>query len=168
MKNSLRSLLGIIVFLWMNMAFASLLIPIYLTSSNTPKPIGTVKADDTIYGLLLTPNLKGLPPGLHGFHIHEGTSCGNHGMAAQGHLDPEHTMQHMGPYNGAGHLGDMPALVVNANGTATQQVLAPRLKLDEIKGHTLMIHAGGDNYSDQPQKLGGGGVRIACGVIPFY
>ena len=28
-----------------------------------------------------------------------------------------------------------------------------------------MIHAGGDNYSDQPQPLGGGGARIACGVI---
>jgi superoxide dismutase, Cu-Zn family len=28
-----------------------------------------------------------------------------------------------------------------------------------------MIHAGGDNYADQPQPLGGGGARIACGVI---
>jgi len=27
-----------------------------------------------------------------------------------------------------------------------------------------MIHAGGDNYSDQPEPLGGGGGRIACGV----
>jgi Cu-Zn family superoxide dismutase len=28
-----------------------------------------------------------------------------------------------------------------------------------------MIHAGGDNYADQPAPLGGGGARIACGVI---
>ena len=28
-----------------------------------------------------------------------------------------------------------------------------------------MIHAGGDNYSDLPKPLGGGGDRIACGVI---
>jgi Cu-Zn family superoxide dismutase len=28
-----------------------------------------------------------------------------------------------------------------------------------------MIHAGGDNYSDHPEKLGGGGARIACGVV---
>ena len=27
-----------------------------------------------------------------------------------------------------------------------------------------MIHSGGDNYSDEP-KLGGGGARVACGVI---
>jgi Cu-Zn family superoxide dismutase len=28
-----------------------------------------------------------------------------------------------------------------------------------------MIHAGSDNYSDSPKPLGGGGARIACGVI---
>jgi Cu-Zn family superoxide dismutase len=28
-----------------------------------------------------------------------------------------------------------------------------------------MIHQGGDNYSDDPKKLGGGGARVACGVI---
>jgi len=28
-----------------------------------------------------------------------------------------------------------------------------------------MIHAGGDNYADQPAPLGGGGARVACGVI---
>jgi Cu-Zn family superoxide dismutase len=34
-----------------------------------------------------------------------------------------------------------------------------------IRGKALMIHAGGDNYSDRPAPLGGGGARIACGVI---
>ena len=29
-----------------------------------------------------------------------------------------------------------------------------------------MIHEGGDNYSDTPKPLGGGGARMACGVIP--
>jgi Cu-Zn family superoxide dismutase len=28
-----------------------------------------------------------------------------------------------------------------------------------------MIHESGDNYSDTPKKLGGGGGRIACGVV---
>jgi Cu-Zn family superoxide dismutase len=28
-----------------------------------------------------------------------------------------------------------------------------------------MVHTGGDNYSDTPAPLGGGGARIACGVI---
>jgi Copper/zinc superoxide dismutase (SODC) len=34
----------------------------------------------------------------------------------------------------------------------------------DVKGRSVMIHAGGDNYSDQPAPLGGGGARIACGV----
>jgi Cu-Zn family superoxide dismutase len=28
-----------------------------------------------------------------------------------------------------------------------------------------MIHAGGDNHADHPAPLGGGGARMACGVI---
>jgi Cu-Zn family superoxide dismutase len=34
----------------------------------------------------------------------------------------------------------------------------------DVKGRSIVIHAGGDNYSDQPAPLGGGGARIACGV----
>lgn len=36
---------------------------------------------------------------------------------------------------------------------------------DEVKGHALMVHMGGDNHSDHPAPLGGGGARVACGVI---
>lgn len=116
------------------------------------------------------------------------------GMAAGGHYDPEKTGRHHGPYGmnsqmmdghmmgdhrmgdhrrgmtprrGAmgGHRGDLPPLVVNDDGTATLPVLAPQLKVSDLAGKALMIHAGGDNYSDQPAPLGGGGARIACGVI---
>jgi Cu-Zn family superoxide dismutase len=44
-------------------------------------------------------------------------------------------------------------------------VLAPRLKLADVKGRALMVHAGGDNHSDHPAALGGGGARAVCGVI---
>ena len=83
-----------------------------------------------------------------------------------GILIQQHTGKHEGP-EGAGHLGDLPALVrLNNDGKATDAVIAPRLKsLDEIKDKALMVHAGGDNMSDQPKPLGGGGERYACGVI---
>ncbi len=55
-------------------------------------------------------------------------------------------------------------LTVDEGGKATAPVVAPRLKLADLTGRALMIHAGGDNYSDQPEKLGGGGARIACGM----
>jgi Cu-Zn family superoxide dismutase len=28
-----------------------------------------------------------------------------------------------------------------------------------------MIHGGGDNYADAPALLGGGGARVACGIV---
>jgi Cu-Zn family superoxide dismutase len=65
-------------------------------------------------------------------------------------------------------LGDLPVLIVNAKGQATLPVLAPRLTLSQIAGHAIIIHAGGDNYSDSPEKSGGGGAKLACGSIPYY
>jgi Cu-Zn family superoxide dismutase len=29
-----------------------------------------------------------------------------------------------------------------------------------------MVHVGGDNHSDHPAALGGGGIRMVCGIIP--
>jgi Cu-Zn family superoxide dismutase len=125
--------------------------------------IGNVVFEDKEYGLLITPKLAGLPAGIHGFHIHEHPDCGDHAMKAGEHLDPATTKSHQGPF-GQGHLGDLPILVVDEKGSATHPVLAPRLKTQDIQGHSIMIHAGGDNYSDNP-PLGGGGARIACGKI---
>lgn len=141
-------------------------------ASGIGKPIGTVTASQTPYGVLLTPELADLTPGIHGFHVHENPNCAAKekdgkmvaALAAGGHYDPDKTNRHEGPY-GTGHLGDLPALYVGAKGDATYPVLAPRLKLTDLTGRSLMIHAGGDNHSDHPAPLGGGGTRMACGVI---
>ena len=136
------------------------------------KEIGQVTISETEYGLVFSPAVTGLPPGLHGFHVHENASCEPKekdgkimaALAAGGHYDPAGSKRHSGP-GGDGHLGDLPALFADANGN-TSAVLAPRLKMADLKGRALMIHAGGDNYADQPAPLGGGGARWACGVIP--
>jgi Cu-Zn family superoxide dismutase len=143
-----------------------------ITDQGVGKGIGTVTISDTPYGLLLVPELGELTPGIHGFHVHQNPDCGPAlkdgkqvpGLAAGGHYDPAGTGKHEGPY-AQGHLGDLPALYVGADGKATTPVLAPRLKTADLKGRSLMIHAGGDNYSDMPAALGGGGGRIACGFI---
>lgn len=140
-------------------------VPVYRVAPHGEgKLIGTVKFRDSSYGLLIYPKLHGLTTGLHGLHIHEFPHCGNNGLDAGGHFDPTHTGKHAGPYR-QGHLGDLPVLFVNQQGMAITPNLAPRVTLREIKGHSLVIHAMGDNYSDYPEKLGGGGGRIACGVI---
>lgn len=134
--------------------------------------IGKVTIADSRYGLVFTPALQGLPPGLHGFHVHQNPSCQpaeKDGKtiaagAAGGHYDPAGTNRHGEPW-GDGHLGDLPPLYVDANGSATQPVLAPRLKAADVAGRSLMVHAGGDNHADHPAPLGGGGARVACGVV---
>ena len=152
-------------------------IPIHAISANgTGMGLGTIVAKDTPQGLLLTPDLKqiGQPAGPRGFHLHEKPDCGAGtgadgrpapGMAAGGHFDPAKTGKHHGPHAKDGHKGDLPPLVVNADGTANLPVIAPQLKVRDLTGKALMIHAGGDNYSDTPAPLGGGGGRVACGVI---
>ena len=142
------------------------------TAGGTGASAGTVRIVETPYGLAFLPTLTGLPPGLHGFHVHEKPSCApgeqNGAMApaigAGGHLDPAGTKKHGTPW-GDGHLGDLPPLYVAADGTATSPVLGPRLKLADVQNRSLMVHAGGDNHADHPQPLGGGGARVACGVI---
>lgn len=135
--------------------------------------VGTVTVTPSKHGLVFTPSLTGLAPGLHGFHLHEKPSCEpgekegkpTAALAAGGHYDPRKSGTHGTPW-GDGHLGDLPPLYVDASGNATQPVLAPRLRLRDLAGRALMLHAGGDNHADHPAPLGGGGARVACGVIP--
>ena len=137
------------------------------------KSVGRIALTETAYGVVFSPALFGLPPGLHGFHVHENASCeagdkeGKRvaALAAGGHLDPAGSNRHGLPW-GDGHLGDLPPLFVEAKGNADHPVLAPRLKLSDLKGRSLMVHAGGDNHADHPAPLGGGGERLACGVMP--
>jgi superoxide dismutase, Cu-Zn family len=134
--------------------------------------IGTLMLMDTRGGLRIEPALGGLPPGVHGFHLHENPNCGaamkdgkmQAGLAAGAHYDPHATGKHEGP-KGDGHRGDLPVLNVDANGNATEMMHAFRLSVEAVRGRAFVIHEGGDNYSDQPKPLGGGGARIACGVV---
>lgn len=142
------------------------------TPSGPGEKLGQISLKDSPHGLVLTPALKGLSPGLHGFHIHENPSCdpkqkGGKAIAALsagGHFDPEQSGKH-GYAWGEGHLGDLPALYVDSSGMANYPVLAPRLTEKQVRQRAIMVHAGGDNHSDHPAPLGGGGARVACGVI---
>jgi superoxide dismutase, Cu-Zn family len=145
----------------------------FIDADGIGKPAGTITIKEAAGGLELDTNLKGLQPGEHGFHLHEKGSCAPAekegkpaaGGAAGGHYDPADTKVHKGP-GGGGHKGDLPKLEVDAKGAAIAKLTVPGLTLAEVRGKALVIHEGGDNYSDTPKPLGGGGARIACGVIP--
>ena len=140
-------------------------ITVQISATSDLSMVGTVEVTDTSDGARFAPNLTGLTPGEHGFHVHVNADCGMSGQNAGGHYDPENTGRHEGPY-GNGHLGDLPRLTVDGQGRASVPVFAPRVKVSDLAGRSLMIHAGGDNYSDMPVALGGGGARVACGVVP--
>ena len=141
----------------------SLTVDVHATDSGMR--LGSVLIEDTAEGARLTPNLSGLTAGEHGFHIHVNPDCGMAGQNAGGHYDPANTGRHEGP-DGNGHLGDLPRLAVDGGGGATVPVVARRVQVSDVVGRSLMVHAGGDNNSDMPAALGGGGARVACGVIP--
>ncbi|MBA3660976.1 MAG: superoxide dismutase family protein [Gammaproteobacteria bacterium] len=165
-KPLCKTIVASFISLILTSAYAATTVPMYMIDAKGQgKSIGSIKIEDSLCGVLITPDLHDLPPGLHGFHVHQKPSCGDRGMAAGDHLDPDETGEHNGPYRKLGHLGDLPVLVVDQAGNATIPTLAPRFKLSKLNGHSIIIHEEGDNYADSPKKLGGGGPRIACGII---
>jgi len=112
---------GLLVCAGAQAADKSVTVPMNMVSATgSGTSVGTVTVTESAGGLVFTPNLKGLPPGEHGFHLHEKPSCdpgekdGKKGaaLAAGGHYDPAHTGKHEGPDSAAGHEGDLPKITV--------------------------------------------------------
>lgn len=130
------------------------------------KSAGTATLIAGPHGLLVTGSFTDLPPGEHGFHIHEIGACTPDFAAAGEHLNTagrEHGFLAEPGY----HAGDMPNIDVAEDGTATLQVFATELVGDvsnilfDEDGSAFVIHAGPDDYMDKDSA----GNRIACGVI---
>ena len=174
MKARMLSMVAGALLFAQSLLAAELVVPLRaVDAKGVGADVGAVTVSESRYGTAFTPALKGLAPGIHGFHVHQNPNCAPGekdgviaaAIGAGGHYDPDATARHGTPW-GDGHRGDLPPLYVDQSGAATQAVLAPRLKLDDLKGRSLMLHAGGDNHADHPAPLGGGGARIACGVVP--
>ena len=130
--------------------------------------MGTVTLEQGPQGVLVTADLTGLAPGVHGFHIHETGSCSPDFSAAGDHFSlagVEHG--YMNP-NGQ-HLGDMPNIYAAADGTARADVFNGAVTLADgadnsvfdAGGSAIIVHEKGDTYGADA----GAGGRVACGVI---
>lgn len=154
-------------------AAAELVVPINkVTPQGVGEKLGTATISDKPGGgLEFNVNVTGIPAGEHGFHLHTTGSCDPQdkdgkpqaGLAAGPHFDPAATKTHRGPM-GTGHKGDLPFLTATDQGIK-MVVTAPHLAMSDVEGRALVIHAGGDNYTDHPENGGGKG-RIACGIVP--
>jgi len=138
-----------------------------IDASGIGASIGQIEIGEDENGIVLRPALTDLTPGAHGIHVHQNGNCApadkdgiaTAGQAAGEHYDPAATGKHAGPM-GRGHAGDLPRLMVNSDGNARTGLTAPRLRLADLMGRSIIVHVADDNYADQP-----GGARIACGVI---
>lgn len=135
------------------------------------RSVGTANLASTENGVRIEIEVNGLPEGRHGFHIHEVGRCDPPEFTtAGGHFNPSGREHGMENPNGP-HAGDLPNIVVRADGTGSLSVVNPYLSLgtgadnDLLRGDgtSVMIHAGPDDYFTDP--AGDSGARLACGVI---
>jgi Cu-Zn family superoxide dismutase len=132
--------------------------------------IGTATFTGTEGGVKLVVEVKGLPPGQHGIHVHGAGKCeAPEFKSAGGHFNPSHKKHGLESSEGH-HAGDLPNLTVGADGKGTFSATLEGATLGQGTGSllnpdgtALVIHAGPDDGKTDP--AGNSGARVACGVI---
>jgi|GEM_PF-268227 len=132
--------------------------------------VGTATLTETAGGVRIALQVRDLPPGQHGIHVHTAGACeGPAFTSAGGHFNPTNA-QH-GLRNPAGaHAGDLPEILVAANGSASYVTTTNRITLGtgitslfDADGSSVVIHTDPDDHVTDP--TGNTGARIACGSI---
>ena len=130
--------------------------------------IGSARLTGTASAMSLTVEVSGMAPGTYGTHIHAVGRCDAPDFAsAGGHWNP--TSRQHGRLNPQGsHHGDLPNLVVAANGRGgfTAPVTGAMTGdggMFDADGAAVVIHAGPDDERTDPTGNSGG--RIGCAVL---
>ncbi len=136
--------------------------------------IGSATLVEGVTGVLIKSEFNGLPPGVHGYHIHETGDCGEPGefQAAGSHLNPDNVSHGFYHENGP-HPGDLPNIHVPETGNLTVELYSEMLSLEKEQqervylldenGSALVVHENADDYFSQTSGNSGG--RIACAPI---
>jgi Cu-Zn family superoxide dismutase len=132
--------------------------------------VGTAELDQEGNGVRIKVDVKGLPAGSHGIHLHMVGTCTAPDFASAGaHFNPTSKQHGLSNPNGP-HAGDLPNLEVAADGTGEAELTNDRVILGEgvnsvfdADGTAVVIHADADDQVTDPS--GNSGARIACGVI---
>jgi len=128
--------------------------------------VGRVRVTEVSGGLRVTIDARLMPPGMHGAHLHTVGRCEGPAFASAGpHWNPMGTKH--GSMNPQGpHAGDLPNLVIGADGRGTIGVTLPGASFDSLldaDGAAMVVHAAADDMTTDPS--GNSGARIACGVL---
>lgn len=132
-------------------------------------PAGTARLLGGGETVTLAVAVTGLAPGPRGFHLHTTGTCTRPDFtSAGGHLNPAGRGHGLNDADGP-HLGDLPNLVVSAQGTATAtfELRGSTAELMPIlfdaDGTAVVIHADPDDGTSEP--AGNAGSRVACAVL---
>ena len=146
--------------------------PITVTMRNPYGGIvgNAVLTADPAGGVHMSIQVASLAPGKHGIHIHISGKCEGFDFASAGaHFNPD-SKQHGAQNPQGAHAGDLPNLVVAADGTGTYEHTnkvvsfgAGPNSLFKPDGTALVIHANEDDEKTDPTGNSGG--RISCGVL---
>ena len=132
--------------------------------------VANASAADTGDRLRVRVEAAGLAPGTYAAHVHMTGRCDPPGFDSAGaHWNP--TGRRHGSQNPQGqHLGDLPNLLVGADGEGSFELAISGAELSggrnamlDADGAALVIHAAPDDYRTDPS--GNSGARIACGVF---
>lgn len=129
-------------------------VPMFSVNTNgVGKSIGVIVVKDSNNGLSLTPYLNDLPPGQHKFNVHEGIGCGVLFKSDGSRI----------PGMAAGNIkSKLPDLEVNNDGTSVKVMVAPELKVSDIRKRTLVIQE--QQQTNKGMQL----ARIACAPMEIY
>lgn len=128
---------------------------------------GTVRLTQLADGAVeVAVNLAGVPPGVHGFHVHENGDCGDNGNAAGGHFNPL-GQPHGSPADQPHHAGDWGNVTADNDGNVNARFTTRSITLatgpTSAVGRAIILHANPDDLATQP--TGNAGARIACGIV---
>lgn len=134
------------------------------------KSLGTVELVETMAGVLMSVRLKGLPPGPHGFHIHDTGKCDGDFASAGAIYNPLGAKH--GFLNEEGPMaGDLSNLIAGPAGDVDVEILSPFVTLNkaaeesifDANGSSIVVFEKADDHQSEPE--GNAGARIACGVV---
>lgn len=134
------------------------------------QPVGRALFSEQGPATRIEVDVRSLPPGVKGVHVHEVGACDPPQFDSAGsHFNPQ-SKKH-GTMNPSGaHAGDLPNIEITGNGTGRLVTVTSRLTLApgptsvfDGNGSAIVIHAAADDYRTDPTGNSGG--RIACGVI---
>lgn len=128
--------------------------------------VGRATASEVAGGLRFTLDVKGMPAGMHGAHVHTTGRCDPPAFeTAGGHWNP--TQMKHGSMNPQGpHEGDLPNLQVGSDGRGTLGGTVPGATMAgllDADGAAFIVHAAPDDLMTDPSGNSGG--RVACGVF---